>query len=244
MQPFQRTAAIFDLDDSLLDGNAGAIFTWYLYSNRLMRDEARRTLPRAVYNFARRKLSESDMVALASRCHTGLRADELRAHARACFARHVKKRVTRDGLHAVQRHLALGHYVLVASGSPQMITDEVAQFLHAHEAIGTRAAFENGVCTGEILTPMVFQLGKRERVREVAARLGLDLGRSYLYSDSVADTPLFEEVGHPTVVNPKTAFRAEALRRGWPVVKWDGRLKTDPGDAEPEQPDEWPSWEA
>src|SRR5438105_15912560 len=27
MQPFQRTAAVFDIDDSLLDGNAGTIFT-------------------------------------------------------------------------------------------------------------------------------------------------------------------------------------------------------------------------
>jgi len=28
MQPFQRIAAVFDIDDSLLDGNAGTIFTW------------------------------------------------------------------------------------------------------------------------------------------------------------------------------------------------------------------------
>ena len=41
MQPFQRTAAVFDIDDSLLDGNAGTIFTWFLYSNREMAPSVR-----------------------------------------------------------------------------------------------------------------------------------------------------------------------------------------------------------
>lgn len=45
MVPFGRTAAIFDVDDSLLDGNAGTIFTWYLYSERVMRPEVRSRIP-------------------------------------------------------------------------------------------------------------------------------------------------------------------------------------------------------
>ena len=46
MQPFQRTAAVFDIDDSLLDGNAGTIFTWFLYSNREMVPSVRSQVPR------------------------------------------------------------------------------------------------------------------------------------------------------------------------------------------------------
>ena len=46
MQPFQRTAAVFDIDDSLLDGNAGTIFTWFLYSNREMAPQVRSQVPR------------------------------------------------------------------------------------------------------------------------------------------------------------------------------------------------------
>ena len=52
MQPFQRTAAVFDIDDSLLDGNAGTIFTWYLYSNREMVPSVRSQVPRALYDYA------------------------------------------------------------------------------------------------------------------------------------------------------------------------------------------------
>jgi HAD superfamily hydrolase (TIGR01490 family) len=241
VQPFQRTAAVFDIDDSLLDGNAGTIFTWYLYSNREMAPQVRSAVPRALYDYARKRLSESDMVALGSKCQQGIRADRLRMLAQKCFQQYVKKRITQNGLRTVRKHLLQGHLVLVASGSPQFIIDEVGRFLRAHEAVGTRALIREGVSTEELVPPIVFREGKRERVREVLARHGIELSRCYLYSDSVADTPLFEEVGHPVVVNPKPAFRAEALRRGWDVVEWKGRWKTE--DEEERPGDEWLSWE-
>jgi HAD superfamily hydrolase (TIGR01490 family) len=243
MQPFQRTAAVFDIDDSLLDGNAGTIFTWYLYSNREMAPAVRSQVPRALYDYARKRLSEADMVALGSRCQQGLRADRLRELARRCFEKHVKKRITQGGLRTVRRHLLLGHLIVVASGSPQFIIDEIGQFLHAHEAVGTRATIREGLSSEELVAPIVFKEGKRERVKEILARHGIDVSRSFLYSDSVADTPLFEEVGHPVVVNPKPAFRSEAVRRGWEVVEWRGRWKTTDEETTP-MTDEWLSWEA
>jgi HAD superfamily hydrolase (TIGR01490 family) len=242
VQPFQRTAAIFDIDDSLLDGNAGTIFSWYLYSNREMLPAQRATVPRALYDYARKRLSEIDMVALGSRCQRGLRADKLRSLARKCFHKHIKRRVTQGGLRTVRKHLLLGHLVIVASGSPQVIIDELGRFLHAHEAIGTRALVKGGVSTDELVQPLVFKEGKRERVKELLSRYEVDIGRCWLYSDSAADTSLFEEVGHPVVINPKPAFHAEALRRGWDIVEWRGRWRAED---ETEQPgDEWMSWEA
>jgi HAD superfamily hydrolase (TIGR01490 family) len=243
--PFHRTAAIFDVDDSLLDGNAGTIFTWYLYSERALRPDVRQKLPRQLYDYARRRLGEADMVALASRAHVGIRADVLKDHARRCFERHIRKRVTADGMRAIRRHLLGGQLVVIASGSPQVIIDEVARFLNVHVAVGTRALFRDGIGTEELMQPLSFREGKRERVREAVASYGIDLDRCFLYSDSAADTPLFESVAHPVVINPKSAFRQEAERRGWEIQNWKGRWASAKSAVGEEFPiEEWGSWES
>src|SRR4030088_2667099 len=102
MQPFQRTAAVFDIDDSLLDGNAGTIFTWYLYSNREMAPQVRSAVPRALYDYARKRLSESDMVALGSKCQRGIGPDRLGVLAQKCFQQYVKKRIPQKGRRRVR----------------------------------------------------------------------------------------------------------------------------------------------
>jgi len=238
--PFGRTAAIFDVDDSLLDGNAGTIFTWYLYSEKIMRPEMRARIPRIIYEYARRRLSEQDMVEVGSRCQQGLRADEIKAHAHACFHRHLRKRITTGAIRQIRKHLLSGHLVVVASGSPQYIIDEVGRHLRAHVAIGTRTRVVDGRATDQIVPPVVFRDGKRAVVERIADSYDIDLARSFVYSDSVADTPLFEAVGNPVVVNPKAPFRTVAERRGWDVVEWHERTK---GQLPPDTADEWGSWD-
>jgi HAD superfamily hydrolase (TIGR01490 family) len=240
MVPFARTAAVFDVDDSLLDGNAGTIFTWYLYREKVMRTDMRSRIPRIIYEYARHRLSEQDMVMVGSQCHVGLRADELKAHARACFERHLRKRITSGALRQLRRHLLSGHFVLIASGSPQVIIDELAAHLRVHAAVGTRTRIVDGRATDQILPPVVFRDGKRDAVERLCEQWDLDLARSWLYSDSQADMPLFEAVGHPVVVNPKEPFREVADLRGWQVVEWADRNK--PG-ADSEGADEWGSWD-
>ncbi len=239
MTPFSRTAAIFDVDDSLLDGNSGTIFTWYLYSEKVMRPDQRSRIPRLIYEYARDRLTEQDMVEAGSICQQGLYADVVKAHAHLCFERHLRKRITSGAMRQLRRHLLSGHFVVIASGSSQYIVDEIGRHLRVHAAVGTRVRIEGGKLTGQLVPPVVFRDGKRAAVEQVLAEYDLDPGLSFLYSDSVADTPLFEAVGNPVVVNPKPAFREIAERRGWEVTTWKERNR--PG--EPDVADEWGSWE-
>lgn len=47
---------------------------------------------------------------------------------------------------------------------------------------------------------------------------GFDLEDSYFYSDSMNDLPLLQRVTHAVAVDPDPNLRAEAEKRGWPVV--------------------------
>ncbi|HEY7724042.1 MAG TPA: HAD-IB family hydrolase [Anaeromyxobacteraceae bacterium] len=240
MTPFGRTAAVFDVDDSLLDGNAGTIFTWYLYSEKIMRPEIRARIPRVIYEYARRRLTEQDMVEVGSRCQEGLRADLVQGHAAACFQRHLRKRITTGAVRQVRKHLLSGHLVVMASGSPQAIIDVIGRHLRVHVAVGTRTRIVDGRMTDQIVPPVVFRDGKRATIERIAERYDIDLSRSFLYSDSPADAPLFEAVGNPVVVNPRPSFRPEAERRGWEIAEWRERSK---GQLPPDVADEWGSWD-
>jgi HAD superfamily hydrolase (TIGR01490 family) len=204
-----------------------------------MKPEMRSRIPRIIYEYARHRLTEQDMVEVGSRCQQGLYADALRGHAHACFERHLRKRITSGAVRQIRKHLLSGHFVAIASGSPQCIVDEVGRYLHVHAAVGTRTRIVDGKATDQIVPPVVFKEGKRAAVETLAEKLDLDLGRSFLYSDSSADVPLFEQVGNPVVVNPKAPFRDVARRRGWEVLEWKERNR--PG-VEPDLADEWGSW--
>ena len=65
--------------------------------------------------------------------------------------------------------------------------------------------------------------GKLTAAESLAAELGLDLDRSYFYSDSHDDLELLERVGNPRPLNPSDRLRAIAVQRGWPVQKFSSR---------------------
>jgi hypothetical protein len=54
-------------------------------------------------------------------------------------------------------------------------------------------------------------------VRALAAAEGLDLSRCAAYSDSINDLPMLSLVGRPVAVNPDSALRIEARKRGWEI---------------------------
>ena len=60
--------------------------------------------------------------------------------------------------------------------------------------------------------------GKVVRLQRWLDENGLDLEGASFYSDSLNDLPLLERVTRPVAVDPDPKLRAEAERRGWPVI--------------------------
>ncbi len=83
--------------------------------------------------------------------------------------------------------------------------------------IATRAETgPDGRYTGE-LEFYAYGDGKAEAVRAAAERSGIDLARSFAYTDSITDLPLLEAVGNPVAVNPDKELRKAAEERAWPI---------------------------
>ena len=68
-------------------------------------------------------------------------------------------------------------------------------------------------------------------MRALADGQGLDLERSFAYSNGDEDVPFLETVGNPVAVSPERGLRAGAQRGGWLVLRCEGRPVT-PGPLE------------
>ena len=67
--------------------------------------------------------------------------------------------------------------------------------------------------------PVCYGDGKIFWAERLAGTLGLDLARSYFYTDSITDLPVLERVGEPRIVNPDPRLGRVATRRGWPTFR-------------------------
>jgi HAD superfamily hydrolase (TIGR01490 family) len=124
-----------------------------------------------------------------------------------------------EALDLIQEHQRAGRRVFLVSASPEEIVAPLAQFLGVDEAISSRAELDGqGRYTGNV---EFWSYGpyKVEAMQAAAERYGIDLERSYAYSDSVTDVPMLETVGIPIAVNPDRELARVARDRGW-ETRW------------------------
>jgi HAD superfamily hydrolase (TIGR01490 family) len=115
-----------------------------------------------------------------------------------------------------EHHLA-GRDVVIVSSSGHELVEPIGRMLGADRALGSQMQVQDGLYTG-VISQYLYGEAKAEAIRDLAAREGYDLSRSYAYSDSITDLPMLDVVGHPYAVNPDRALRREAAARGWPVL--------------------------
>ena len=65
--------------------------------------------------------------------------------------------------------------------------------------------------------------------RGFAEAHGIDMARSYFYTDSYSDVPMLLEVGEPRVINPDPRLRRWAAQRGLRWETWSPAARTHEG---------------
>jgi HAD superfamily hydrolase (TIGR01490 family) len=124
--------------------------------------------------------------------------------------------VYQEAIDLMALHRSERRRIYIVSSSPEEVVRPLARHLGVAGVLATRAEVEDGKYTGE-LAFYCYGEGKGQAVRDLAARVGIDLEGSYAYTDSITDLPMLEAVGHPVAVNPDKELRKEAETRGWDI---------------------------
>jgi HAD superfamily hydrolase (TIGR01490 family) len=212
-------AAFFDMDNTLLRVETGMSWARFLYARGEL---STRMVAKAVYWQALYKLAVLDMDAVFTRLVESLRGDseaEMIAKCDIWYRRHVAPEVAPAALIAIEEHRRAGDLIVLATGSTQYAARPVARGVGIEHVLSSELEVLGGVFTGR---PAGFCFGhhKVALAERWAARHGVDLGKSYFYSDSYNDLPMLERVGTAIAVNADARLRRHARRRGWAAPRW------------------------
>ncbi|MCY1211792.1 putative phosphatase [compost metagenome] len=211
--------ALFDLDNTLLAGDSDHAWGDYLCQRGILDGIAYKARNDEFYqdylagrlniqdylNFSLEILGRTEMVQL-EQWH--------REFMRDCIEPIILPRA--EALLA--EHRAAGDKLLIITATNRFVTAPIATRLGVETLLATECEMADGRYTGRTTDIPCFREGKVTRLARWLAETGLDLGDSTFYSDSLNDLPLLEQVTRPVAVDPDPKLRAEAERRGWPVI--------------------------
>lgn len=222
---YKNSAAFYDVDGTLIRINIVHTFAFYATRQPSLIESAKRTVTTAAsvpLFWAADKISRKWFNEIFYRSYKGASEDRLVELSEELFDEVIKPNIyprTRDLIEESRR---AGCRQVLLSGALDVTMKPLARYLGVDDLIANRLEFDdNGYATGKLKKPFIAGATKAEIMRDYAAKHGIDLARSWAYSDSFSDFPMLAVVGHPTAVNPDFRLRSIARSYDWPVLDLD-----------------------
>lgn len=215
-----RIAAFFDIDHTVLEVNSGTKWIGYQWKSGQLGPLA---LARAVTWLVQYRFGMLDFEAMTRRVLTAYRGKPVAPiveEVEAFFHNEVVNTICAEARERVEHHRHEGHEVALLTSATRFLSLPVANVLEVQHVLCTELEEREGILTGRHIDPLCYGPGKVERAEQFAAEHGIDLDRSFFYSDSISDLPMLERVGEPRVVNPDPRLRRIAQERGWDYEIW------------------------
>lgn len=132
----------------------------------------------------------------------------------------LSNEVHQDVVARVAEHKQNGEHVVLVSGMFWELADGYAKRVGADAAIGTKLAYQDGICTGEITGEGCIGPRKLTYIHDYLEVNGFPtaLSEHYGYADSFSDVPLLSAVGHPTATYPDNKLKAVAQEQHWAIL--------------------------
>lgn len=220
-KPFQNSAAFYDVDGTLIKTNIVHSFAYYARNQP--------TLPGSLWKTAQTALSVP-LFAIADKLsrklfnelfytyYAGQSEDRLVVLAEDLFEEVIKPSIYPGAVDLIEESRRAGCRQVLVSGGLDFTVAPLARYLKITDIMANRLEFSKGYATGQLGRPFIAGATKAQLMRDFAEREGIDLARSWAYTDSYSDYPMLAAVGRPTAVNPDLRLRATARSYDWPVI--------------------------
>ncbi|MBI1174825.1 MAG: HAD-IB family hydrolase [Sideroxydans sp.] len=123
----------------------------------------------------------------------------------------------------VANHRNAGDVCIIITATNSFVTAPIARAFGVEHLIATEPEQKDGEFTGRVAGVPSFREGKITRLEDWMAQRSWNwesFVETAFYSDSLNDLPLLNRVRTPVAVKPDAILRAHAEREGWRVLEW------------------------
>ncbi len=211
--------AIFDLDNTLLEGDSDYLWGEYMVANQIV-DRTEYQLANAAFlrDYQRGQLDNDQYLRFALMPLTQHPIERLYAWRADFVDTWIKPAIAAGTAELLERHRAQGDTQIIVSATNLFITEPIAEMLDIPHILSTEPEIIGNRYTGRYLGTPTFQEGKVVALKAWLEMSEHSLDNSYFYSDSINDLPLLEQVSMPVAVNPDEDLQRVAEEREWAIL--------------------------
>jgi putative phosphoserine phosphatase/1-acylglycerol-3-phosphate O-acyltransferase len=229
-EPGPHVGALFDFDGTIIAGySAFALLQEKLERRELSAEQIIETA-NAMVQYSLGSIGFSGLMSSAAGLVKGISEESYRRFGEELYEKHIARRIYPESRALIQAHQARGHTVAIVSSATPYQVEPSARDLDIAHVLCSKYEVENGVFTGNIVRPLCFGEGKVLAAEGLARSHGIDLSRSFFYTDSDDDLELLERVGNPRPLNANATLQGIARQRGWPTDRFASRGTPGPVD--------------
>lgn len=212
--------AIFDLDNTLLNGDSDYQWGQFLIEHHIVDgEEYERENDRYYEQYKAGTLDILEFLAFALRPLAQHDRDTLNRWHAEFMQQKILPMIGDKARALVEKHRQAGDTLVMVTATNRFVTEPIAREFAIDQLIATEPELKNGNYSGKVSGIPCFREGKVERLNGWLESNQLRLEDSWFYSDSHNDLPLLQTVDHPVAVNPDPQLKAEAERLGWPILQ-------------------------
>lgn len=214
--------AIFDLDNTLLDGDSDYNWGLYLVKKGYL-DEGEYKEQNQKF-FEEYQVGKLDIFAFAEFQFRFLKNNTRKFlnDVRSDYINEIiKPMILKKAVHLVNQHKEAGDRLLIITATNSFITKPIGELFGIDELIGTDPEENEGEFTGKVKGTPSFKEGKVTRLFDWLDEKNLklaDFEKTFFYSDSHNDLALLEVVTNPVVVNGDKILLEKAQEKNWPTL--------------------------
>ena len=210
---------IFDLDNTILNGDSDYAMINYLVHTQALDESAGKQNQIFIEDYQRGELDFDAYTTFALSAYIGMTRSEINEYMLPFVAKVIEPMINTLALKIIHDHGDSGDTILLASATNELIVQPIAKRLDIQNVIGTQVKFINDKCTGEYIPPSALGEGKLQLVQQWMQKNNFDdFSDTTFYSDSINDLPLLEAVDFPKAVNPDAMLEKISLERGWEII--------------------------